>query len=177
MWWSDKTHQSLFWVQKLCKFSSERCRKIKCSSAREKAIQQSVRDFLGVGPVVKNPPSNAGDESWIPGRGTKIPHAMQQLSLCAMPQLLSLYLHSWSPRGTVKTWCSLKKKSVEWGPGPVVGTYTTGISTLVIFVGTEPKNLATVLIQDNRPQNTPVSTILPKCPNGSHLLKCLINIF
>ena len=118
MWWSDKTHQSLFWVQKLCKFSFERCRKIKCSFAREKAIQQSVRDFLGVGPVVKNPPSNAGDESWIPGRGTKIPHAMQQLSLCAVLQLLSLYLHSWSPRGTVKTWCSLKKSQWNEAQGP-----------------------------------------------------------
>ena len=35
------------------------------------------------GPVVKNPPSNAGDAGLIPGRGTKIPHAMGQLSLCA----------------------------------------------------------------------------------------------
>ena len=31
-------------------------------------------------PVVKNPPSNAGDMGLIPGRGTKIPHAMGQLS-------------------------------------------------------------------------------------------------
>ena len=31
-------------------------------------------DFPG-GPVVKNPPSNAGDVGSIPGRGTKIPHA------------------------------------------------------------------------------------------------------
>ena len=30
-------------------------------------------DFPGV-PVVKNPPSNAGDTSLIPGQGTKIPH-------------------------------------------------------------------------------------------------------
>ena len=29
-------------------------------------------DFLG-GPVVKNPPANAGDTSWIPGPRTKIP--------------------------------------------------------------------------------------------------------
>ena len=27
------------------------------------------------GPVVKNQPSNAGDEGSVPGRGTKIPHA------------------------------------------------------------------------------------------------------
>ena len=36
-------------------------------------------DFLG-GPVVKNLPSNAGDVGSIPVRGTKIPHAMGQLS-------------------------------------------------------------------------------------------------
>ena len=32
------------------------------------------------GPVVKNQPSNAGDEGSVPGRGTKIPHAMGLLS-------------------------------------------------------------------------------------------------
>ena len=40
------------------------------------------RDFPG-GPVVKNPPSNAGDAGLIPGRGIKIPHAVGQLSLRA----------------------------------------------------------------------------------------------
>ena len=39
-------------------------------------------DFLG-GPVVKNPPYNAGDAGSIPRRGTKIPHAAGQLSPCA----------------------------------------------------------------------------------------------
>ena len=33
------------------------------------------------GPVVKNPPPNAGDMSSIAGWGTKIPHALGQLSL------------------------------------------------------------------------------------------------
>ena len=33
------------------------------------------------GPIVRNPPSNAGDASSIPGQGTKIPHATRQLSL------------------------------------------------------------------------------------------------
>ena len=37
------------------------------------------RDFPG-GPVVKNPPFNAGDVGLIPGQGTKIPHAVRQLS-------------------------------------------------------------------------------------------------
>ena len=36
-------------------------------------------DFPG-GPEVKNPPSNVGDMGSIPGRGTKIPHAIEQLS-------------------------------------------------------------------------------------------------
>ena len=31
--------------------------------------------------MVKNPSSSAGDESSIPDRGTKIPHAKGQLSL------------------------------------------------------------------------------------------------
>ena len=33
--------------------------------------------------MVKNPPANAGDMGSIPGQGTKIPHAVEQLSLCA----------------------------------------------------------------------------------------------
>ena len=37
------------------------------------------RDFPG-GPVVKNPPSNAGDAGSIPGIGTKIPHEVGQLN-------------------------------------------------------------------------------------------------
>ena len=37
------------------------------------------QDFPG-GPVVKNPPSKAEDVGWIPGQGTKIPHAAGQLS-------------------------------------------------------------------------------------------------
>ena len=40
------------------------------------------RDFPG-GPVVENPPYNAGDVGLIPGQGTMIPHAAGQLSLCA----------------------------------------------------------------------------------------------
>ena len=40
---------------------------------------KSPRDFPR-GPVVKNPPCNAGDAGSIPGQGTKIPHAIEQLS-------------------------------------------------------------------------------------------------
>ena len=42
------------------------------------------RDFPG-GPVIENLPSNAGDTGPIPGRGTKIPHAVGQLSQHAAP--------------------------------------------------------------------------------------------
>ena len=36
-------------------------------------------DFSGA-PVIKNLPLNAGDLGSIPGQGTKIPHALEQLS-------------------------------------------------------------------------------------------------
>ena len=41
-----------------------------------------AKDFPG-GPVVKNPPYNAVDMGSIPDQGTKIPHAVGQLSLHA----------------------------------------------------------------------------------------------
>ena len=47
--------------------------------------KESVRVFLG-GPVVKNLPCNGGDVGLIPGRGNKIPHATEQLSL-SMPSI------------------------------------------------------------------------------------------
>ena len=42
-------------------------------------LKIKTRDFPG-GPVVKNLPSKAGDMGSIPSRGTKIPHAVGQLS-------------------------------------------------------------------------------------------------
>ena len=42
-------------------------------------LKSSLQDFPG-GPVVKNLSSNAGDAGSTPGRGTKIPHVMGQLS-------------------------------------------------------------------------------------------------
>ena len=48
----------------------------------QERIKEYFRDFPG-GPVVENPPSNAGDAGSIPGRGTRIPHAMGLLSPCA----------------------------------------------------------------------------------------------
>ena len=52
-------------------------------SSIETVIQKrKFWDFPG-GPVVKNPPYNAGDAGLIPGLGTKILHAAGQLSPCA----------------------------------------------------------------------------------------------
>ena len=45
-------------------------------------MRMDMWNFPG-GPVVKNPHSNAGDTGSIPGQGTKIPHDMGQLGLCA----------------------------------------------------------------------------------------------
>ena len=42
-------------------------------------IKTTLLDLLG-GPVVKNPPSNAGDMGLIPHQGTKISHATGQLN-------------------------------------------------------------------------------------------------
>ena len=42
-------------------------------------VETNMGDFPG-GPVVKNPPSNAGDAGSIPGWGTEIPHTTGQLS-------------------------------------------------------------------------------------------------
>ena len=52
------------------------------------------------GPVVKNSLGNAGDLGSIPGWGTKIPHALEQLSPCTTT---TEHRHSGeSPRATAK---------------------------------------------------------------------------
>ena len=52
-------------------------------SEQKSEVQEIPRwDFPG-GPVVKNPPYNAGDAGSIHDWGTKIPHAAGQLSPCA----------------------------------------------------------------------------------------------
>ena len=54
---------------------------VPCYGENKQDVVQRImgRDFPGF-PVVKNPPSNAGDVGSIPGRRTKIPHAAGQLS-------------------------------------------------------------------------------------------------
>ena len=42
------------------------------------------------GPVVKNTPCNAGHSGLIPGRGTKIPYALEQLSPCTTTRVCVL---------------------------------------------------------------------------------------
>ena len=70
-------------------------------------------DFPG-GPVVKNPPFNAGDAGSIPGQGTKIPYAAAQLGprtttieLACLngerPHAANYRAHApWNPRAWVK---------------------------------------------------------------------------
>ena len=45
-------------------------------------LKSGMGDFPG-GPVVKNPPCNAGDMGLIPGWKIMVPHAAEQLSLRA----------------------------------------------------------------------------------------------
>ena len=50
-------------------------------------VKKKVSNIPG-GPVIKNPPCNAGDVGSIPGQGTKIPYALKQLAI--VPQLLNM---------------------------------------------------------------------------------------
>ena len=69
----------------------------------KKQKQTPILETFPGGSVVKNPPCNAGDMGSIPGWGTKIPHAMEQIS----PQATSTETvsastedpacHSWVP--------------------------------------------------------------------------------
>ena len=53
--------------------------------------------YIPGGPVVKNPPCNAGDVGLIPGQGTRNPHAVGQLTPKATTKI---------PHFTTKTRCS-----------------------------------------------------------------------
>ena len=67
------------------------------------------RDFPG-GPVVKNPPCNAGDAGSITGQGIKVPHATGNQSLCTTtrekPSQRNDRSHNKEPRDAAKTQCS-----------------------------------------------------------------------
>ena len=45
-----------------------------------KFVGEKEGGCLNGGPVVESPPCNAGDSGSIPGQGTKIPHALEQLN-------------------------------------------------------------------------------------------------
>ena len=47
-------------------------------------MKKDLEGTLPGGPVVSNLPTNAEDTGSIPGLGTRIQHAMRQLSPCAM---------------------------------------------------------------------------------------------
>ena len=42
-------------------------------------LYKTSRGHLSGGPVIKNPPHNAGDVGSVPGLGTKIPHSVELL--------------------------------------------------------------------------------------------------
>ena len=50
------------------------------TSLKKKSNIKNLFEGLPWGPVVKNPPSNAGEADLILGWGTKIPHAREQLN-------------------------------------------------------------------------------------------------
>ena len=54
------------------------------------AVSETLEDFPG-GPEVRNLPCNEGDMGLIPGWGTKIPHATEQL---LSPRALELTCHN-----------------------------------------------------------------------------------
>ena len=74
----------LFWdTEVTAKNLKQKCLKMKAFQPRilcpaKLSFQSEGKDFPG-GPVVKNPPANAGNTDSIPGPW-KIPHAMEQLS-------------------------------------------------------------------------------------------------
>ena len=74
-----------------------------CRICKELSKRNSKRDSPG-GPVVKNPPCNAGDVGSILGQGTKNPHAAGQLSPCATtrePECSTYRAHTlWTLRAT-----------------------------------------------------------------------------
>ena len=62
-------------------------------------VKTDHRDSPG-GPLVKNPPCNAGDARSMPGQGAKLPHATDHLSpTTAITEPVS---HNWSPCAAVK---------------------------------------------------------------------------
>ena len=94
-----------------------------CLFIHNETLKGIYWDFPG-GPVVKNPPSNAGDTGSIPGRRTKIPHAVGQLSPTL--QLLSIWAKTREPEcrnyRTHALWCphaTIREKTAHCNKEPV----------------------------------------------------------
>ena len=68
----------------------------------------SSQDFPG-GPAVKNSLCNTGDMGLISGQGTKIPHAVGQLSLSTTMREACMVQVEKSPSAVMKTQCSQNK--------------------------------------------------------------------
>ena len=113
LWWTLRPCPSLSRKQKLS-LSYKLPAAYSCDFSHRSPWQEveeiKARDFPG-GPVVKNPPCNAGDTGLSPGRGTKVPHAAEQQSL--RPQLESPCAktkapvrHNKSPHVAIKTRCN-----------------------------------------------------------------------
>ena len=88
-------------------------------SSKVKKIKSRVLwswDFPG-GPVVKNPPWDAGDVGSIPGQGTKMPHAVEQPSLhTAATKACAL----WSRCATARESMGHRKRSCWCNEDPTV---------------------------------------------------------
>ena len=71
-------------------------------------IQNIVSGDIPGGPVVKNLPPNARDADSIPSVGTKIPHALKQLSLYTTTTEVHML---WSPKATTRGFTCHKRRS------------------------------------------------------------------
>ena len=80
--------------------------------------EKCLWDFPG-GPVVMNPPSTAGDAGSIPGWGTKIPHAVGQLSPHpTATELVHLNERARVPQTTEPTCSGARTPQLERSPAP-----------------------------------------------------------
>ena len=78
-------------------------------------MQFKSKCFIGLPwwPRVESPPFNAGDVGLIPGRGTKIPCALGQLSLSAATREEDPHATAQSLHAATKTRSSQKKKKED----------------------------------------------------------------
>ena len=66
--------------KRACVFIGSHNKHISYCESQSKGLKNTLWDFPG-GPVVKNPPSSAGDLCSIPGQGTKTPQLLRPTAL------------------------------------------------------------------------------------------------